>query len=325
MAVSIEPELPRMLAYLFRRLIHGLVVLFVVVTVTFVMIQLAPGGPAVLLDPELDPATAELLRHRLGLDQPIYIQYINWLSSAARLDFGDSFSLSAPVVDLVLDRLPATLVLTGAAMLWSICVAIPLGIIAAKRRGKVSDHAATVVGVAGISVPSFWLGIMLILAFSVTLGVLPSAGMVSPGDFDPIDFGSHLLMPMLVLGFSSMAMLSRYTRSSLLGVLRQDYIRTAYAKGLPDSDVMLGHALRNALVPVLTVVGILVPRLVGGSIVVETVFSWPGVASLSVSAAFQRDYPIIMGVTVLIALVVVISNLVVDVLYAYVDPRIRLG
>lgn len=314
-----------MLHFTVRRLFHGIAVLLVVVTITFVMIQLAPGGPSVLMDPEMDPQAAEQLRRRLGLDQPVHIQYWNWISSAARLDFGDSFTLSTPVTGLIFDRLPATLILSGSALLWSIGVAIPLGIIAAKRRGRIPDHIATFVGVAGISVPNFWLGIMLILLFSVNLRILPSAGMVSPGDGSLPDLLRHLAMPMLVLGFSSMAILSRYTRSSLLGVLRQDYIRTAHAKGLSDSDVTYGHALRNALVPVLTVVGILVPRLVGGSIIVETVFSWPGVASLSVTAAFQRDFPVIMGVTVMIALVVVISNFVVDVLYAYVDPRIRLG
>jgi len=183
----------------------------------------------------------------------------------------------------------------------------------------------TFIGVAGVSIPSFWLGIMLILLFAVNLQILPSAGMLSPGDFSFGDLLRHLLMPMLVLGFSSMAVLSRYTRSSMLGVLKQDYIRTAHAKGLSDADVTYGHALRNALVPVLTVIGTLVPRLVGGSIVVETVFSWPGVAGLSVKAAFERDFPVIMGVTVMIALVVVISNLAVDLLYAYIDPRIRVG
>lgn len=314
-----------MLRYAVRRLLHGLAVLIVVVTATFVMVQLAPGGPAVLVDPELGPEAAERLRTRLGLDRPLPVQFLRWISSAARLDFGESFSLSTPVTRLILSRLPATLLLSGLALLWAVAVAVPLGIFAAKRRGKLADHVATLIGVAGISIPSFWLGILLILLFSVHLDVLPSTGMRTPGSSGLVDLLRHLAMPAFVLGLSSMAILSRYTRSSFLGVMKQDYIRTAHAKGLSESNVTYRHAFRNALVPVITVIGTLIPRLVGGSVVIETVFGWPGVARLSVNAAFQRDYPVIMGVTVMIALMVVITNIVVDLLYAYVDPRIRLG
>jgi peptide/nickel transport system permease protein len=311
--------------YLLTRLLHAAFVLFVVVTVTFAMLQLSPGGPTVLLDPDLSREDMELLRARFGLDQPLYVQYFRWLGAAARLDLGDSFTLARPVFSLIVDRLPATALLSASALFLSIAAALPLGIVAARHRGTWIDHAATFVAVAGVSIPSFWFGIVLILLFSVMLRALPSSGMVTPGEpFNPVDLLRHLVMPVFVLGLITMAQLTRYTRSSLLGVLRQDYVRTARAKGLPERVVLQRHAVRNALVPVVTVIGLLLPRLVGGAVVVETVFAWPGIARLAVNAAFQRDYPVVMGVTLMIAVVVVLSNLIVDVLYGYIDPRIRL-
>lgn len=311
--------------YLFTRLIHAALVLLVVVTATFALLQFAPGGPTVLLDPDVAPEDIELLRIRLGLDQPIHVQYLRWLGAAVRLDLGNSFVLARPVTSLIVDRLPATLLLSGSALLLALVLALPLGVLAAKYRGRWIDHVSTFVAVAGVSIPNFWLGIVLILLFSVTFRLLPSSGMVSPGEsFHLVDLARHLFMPMLVLGISTMAQLTRYMRSSMLGVLRQDYVRTAYAKGLHEYAVLGRHAVRNALVPVVTVVGLLLPRLVGGAVVIETVFAWPGIARLAVNAAFQRDFPIVMGVTLMIAFVVVVANLIVDLMYGYIDPRIRL-
>jgi peptide/nickel transport system permease protein len=312
--------------YLLTRVLHGAFVLLVVLTLTFAMLQFSPGGPTVLLDPDLTREDVELLRARYGLDQPIHVQYLAWISAAARLDLGDSFTLARPVASLIADRLPATLLLSSSALLLSIAVALPLGILAARNRGRWIDHLATFVAVAGVSIPSFWFGIVLILLFSVTLRLLPSSGMLTPGQpFQIVDLLRHLVMPLFVLCLITLAQLTRYMRSSMLGVLRQDYVRTARAKGLSEPVVLVRHAVRNALVPVVTVIGLLLPRLFGGAVVVETVFGWPGIARLAVNAAFQRDYPVVMGVTLMIAMVVVISNLVVDVLYAYIDPRIRLA
>jgi peptide/nickel transport system permease protein len=308
------------------RLLHAAFVLLVVVTITFALLHFSPGGPSVLFNPDLSPEDAQLLRIRLGLDQPIYVQYVNWLASAARLDLGDSFILARPVTSLIFDRLPATILLSGSALVLALALAIPLGTLAAKYRGTWIDYVATLIAVAGVSVPSFWFGIVLILIFSVSLRILPSAGMLNPGEpFSVIELAKHLLMPMVVLGLGTMAQITRYMRSSLLGVLRQDYVRTAHAKGLRERVVLSRHALRNALVPVVTVIGLSLPRLVGGAVVIETVFAWPGIARLAVNGAFQRDYPVVLGVTLMIAFVVVLSNLIVDLLYGYIDPRIRLS
>lgn len=297
----------------------------VVVTATFVLVHLAPGGPAILLDPALDPMATEILRQRLGLDQPLMVQYLRWLGDVVRLDFGMSFTFDRPVLGLILERLPATMLLGGASLLFAIIIAFPLGVISAKFRSGWPDQVSSFITLLGISVPNFWMGIMLILAFSVGLGILPSSGMSTPGrPMAVLDVLQHLVMPTLVLGLGTMASIAKYTRSSVLGVLTQDYVRTARAKGLSEGVVLSRHALRNALIPVVTVIGLWLPRLVGGAVVTETIFSWPGMGRLAISAAFQRDYPIILGVSLVVSAVVVSANLLVDVIYGYLDPRIRL-
>ena len=312
--------------FLLGRLIQACGVLFVVSVITFVLIHAAPGGPALLLQPDLTREQIQELRADLGLDDPIPIQYARWLANVGQGKLGRSLSQGAPVTTLIAERLPATLLLSGAALLLTLVVGIPLGILSAVKRGGVADYLATGFAFLGMSIPVFWLGILLILVFSVQLGLLPSAGMYSLDQ--PFSIGDrlrYLVMPTVVLAFANLAQIIRYTSSSLLGVLAEDYVRTARAKGLGEQVVLFGHAFRAALVPVVTVVGLLLPRLVGGAAITEAIFAWPGMGRLAVDSAVQRDYPLIMGITLMISAVVILSNLVVDVIYGRVDPRIRVG
>jgi peptide/nickel transport system permease protein len=312
--------------YLALRLLHALLVVWVVATATFTLLVLSPGGPELLLDPSMSAEDRATLTHNLGLDQPVYVQYARWLVGVAHLDLGRSFGTRQPVATVIFERLPATALLGLASLALALGVAVPAGILAARRQGSWLDRGLMFASLVGLSIPSFWLAIVLILVGAVTLRALPSGGMVTPGEpFSVGDLVKHLLLPTIVLALLTMAELAKYTRSSVLGVLRRDYVRTARGKGLPERTILLRHTLRNALVPVVTVIGLLLPRLVGGAVVTETVFSWPGVGRLSVMAAFQRDYPVVMGVTLMVSVVVVLSSLLVDVLYAYLDPRIRLG
>lgn len=311
--------------YLLTRLLHSLLVLVVVATATFILLRVAPGGPSVLVNPALTPEDAEELKRQLGLDQPIFIQYGRWLLDVAHFDLGASFLSGRTVGTVIGERLAATVLLSATSLLIALAVALPLGALAAKFERTWIDYLSSIITMIGISIPSFWLGILLILGFAVTLRVLPAGGMTTAGrPLEVPDLLAHLAMPALVHGLLTMAQIAKYTRTSLLGVLRQDFIRTARSKGLRERTVLVRHAFRNALVPVVTVVGVLLPRLVGGAVVTETIFAWPGIGQLALTAAFQRDYPVVMGVTMMISVVVVVSNLAVDLMYVYLDPRIRL-
>jgi peptide/nickel transport system permease protein len=315
-----------MTRYLARRLLFSVVVLWVVSIATFAIIHLAPGGPGVLLSPDLSPEEAAQFRRNLGLDDPLPVQYLRWVGALVRGDLGRSLTHGAPVSAMITERLPATLLLAGAAFGLTLVVGIPAGIISAKRRDSVFDYLSTSVAFLGVAMPPFWLGIMLILLFSVSLKLLPSSGMYTlGGDTSLVDLLTHLVMPAVVLGMFSMAEVTRYTRSAILTVLHQDYVRTARAKGLGEMAVLVTHALRNALIPVVTVLGSLIPRFLGGAPVTETVFGWPGMGRLAVDAARLRDYPLVMGITLMISLVVVLTNLAVDILYKYIDPRVEVG
>jgi peptide/nickel transport system permease protein len=271
------------------------------------------------------PEQRDALTRRFGLDQPVPVRYLQWLGGALHGDLGVSLSSNEPVAFRIGQRLPNTLLLAGTALIVSIVIGIPLGVVAALRRNSPPDFAVAMVSVLGVSVPAFWLGIILILAFSVSLRLLPSSGIASSGNEGDLgDRLQHLIMPTLVLSTTVLPYVVRFTRSALLEVLHQDYVRTATAKGLSHVRVVYGHALRNALVPVVSIVGTLVPRLVGGSVVTEAVFGWPGMGRLAVEAANGRDYPLIVGITVIVAFVVVASSLVVDLAYTWLDPRIRL-
>ena len=310
--------------YVAKRLGFAALMLAGVSVILFALMRLAPGGPeAVLIGGEFSQDVAAQVRQRLGLDQPLPAQYASWVLAAARGDLGRSFKTGDPVLTLILDRLGPTLQLTGGALLLALVVAVPLGVLAAVRRDTIWDTLASAVSLFGVSFPSFWLGIMLILLFSEVLHLLPPSGLSEYGH--EADLGArlrHAVLPTLTLGLIQMASLMRFTRSSLLEALRQDYVRTAAAKGVPAGQVVWRHALRNALIPVVTVVGLSLPTLVGGAVLTETVFAWPGIGRLAVGAVFERDYPVIMGVNLLVATVVITANLLTDLAYCVIDPRI---
>jgi peptide/nickel transport system permease protein len=304
-----------MRTFLVRRLLQSLVVLLGVSFVVFFILFLTGDPAAVLLPPEASAEDIRLFRERMGFDDPFFVQYGRFLAGALRGSFGESIRHGEPAFDLVVERMPATFELAGAALLIALCLAIPAGIVSAVRRNTVLDYVATVVALLGQSMPTFWLGIMLILFFSVQLQWLPSSGR---GEL------RHLVLPAITLGLFTTARITRLTRSGMLEVLNQDYIRTARAKGVANPPVVWKHALKNAAIPIVTIVGIELGTLLGGSVITETIFAWPGVGRLSVQAIYNRDYPVVQAAVFLLATTFVVVNLFVDVLYTYLDPRIRL-
>lgn len=312
--------------YVVRRLLQAIVLLVIVSVTTFALIHSAPGGPSLLSNPELSRQDIAQMREQMGLNDPLPVQYARWLANLLRGNLGASYNTVEPVAGLIADRLPNTLLLTGGALALSILVALPLGVLSATRRNTRFDRMVAGVSFFGVSIPIFWLGIMLIILFSSQLRWLPAGGMATLGaPFSLADRLEHLALPMVVLATANLAELTRYTRSSMITVLGEDYVRTAHAKGLRGRTVIFRHALRAALIPVVTVVGVLLPRAVSGAAITETVFSWPGMGRLAVEAATTRDYPVVMGTTLTVAVVVVFSSLLTDVAYGYLDPRVRLG
>jgi peptide/nickel transport system permease protein len=317
--------------FVVRRFLASIVVVLGVTLITLLLMDRTRGTyvPGIDLNPALRPEDIARLRTNLGLDQPFYMWYVTWIWNVFHGDFGRSMIDGSPVMSHILDRLPNTLELTGTAIVVGILLSIPLGVIGALRRGSKADHALTVVSVAGFAVPQFWMGLLLILIFSVTfqhygLPWLPSSGATSPlNGGDLWDRIVHLIMPATVLAFFYLSVWSRFTRSSMLEVLSQDYIRTARAKGMSERRVVYLHGLRNALIPLITLVGLELPGLVSGGLVVEVVFGWPGIGRLAFERALQYDYSTVMGVTFFATLLVVAGNLLADVLYAILDPRIR--
>ncbi len=317
--------------YVARRLFASVIVVLGVTAITLVLMDRTRGTyvPGIDLNPSLRPEDIERLRANLGLDRPFYVWYLTWIWNVLHGDFGRSMIDGSTVVSHILDRLPNTLELTGTAILIGVLVSIPLGVIGALRRGSKTDHGLTVVSVAGFAVPQFWMGLLLILIFSVSLeqhGLpwLPSSGAfsaVNGGDF--LDRVQHLILPATVLSFFYTSLWSRFIRSSMLEVLSQDYIRTARAKGMSERRVVYLHGLRNALIPLITLIGLELPGLVSGGLVVEVVFGWPGIGRLAFERALQYDYTTVMGVTFFATLLVVAGNLLADLLYAALDPRIR--
>jgi len=310
--------------YVAKRLGFAVLMLVGVSLILFTLMRLAPGGPeAVLIGGEFSQEVAAQIRQRLGLDRPLAVQYGSWAWAAVRGDLGRSFKTGDDVATLILDRLGPTLQLTAGALAFALVVAVPLGVLAAVRRDTIWDTVGSAVSLFGVSFPSFWLGIMLILLFSEAFHLLPPSGLSEYGQ--EANLGArvrHAILPTLTLGLIQMAAFMRFTRSSLLEVLRQDYVRTARAKGVPGSRVVWRHALRNALIPVVTLVGLSFPVLVGGAVLTETVFAWPGIGRLAVGAVFERDYPVIMGVNLMVAAVVITANLLTDIAYCLIDPRI---
>ncbi len=317
--------------FLIGRLAASVLLIVALLSTVFFIVHLAPGDPVDLVnDPDLDAAGRAALRHEMGLDRPLGRQYLEWISGVLlHLDFGRSLRLHRPVSSILGEAVPNTLLLTLPAYLVHLLVAVPLGVWFARRRGSRRERGATVGGLFIYSLPAFWLGLMLILVFSRWLGWLPSGGMYSTGAADLSrgarfwDLLKHLVMPVLVLGAASAMITARYLRNSMLEALGQDYILAGRARGLPENVLLWRHALRNALLPVVTLVGLNLPHLLGGAVVTEYVFAWPGMGRVAVEAIFARDYPVVMGATALSAVMVVAGNLLADLAYGLVDPRIR--
>jgi peptide/nickel transport system permease protein len=314
--------------YIARRLLVAVPILFGVSVVTFLFANLAPGDPlSTLARPGegVRPSDLAALRHSLGLDQPLYIRYLTWLGQVVQGNFGASLIRDTPVTKLLLTHIPNSLLLMGIALSLSVVLGILLGILSAFRQYSWIDRVLTFVTLSGIAVPSYLLAIFVIYLFAVVLGLLPPSGMQSPaGGGDPlVDRIRHLILPVAVLTFGNTAIFMRYTRGSVLDVMRQDYVTTARAKGLREVLVRRRHILRNALLPIVTIVGLSLPNLITGALFVETIFSWPGIAKAAVDASLERDYPVIMGVALVTSVAIILSNLIADIAYAVVDPRIR--
>ena len=292
---------------------------------TFFFVNLAPGGPASVMRFDVTAEQREALIRRMGLDRPVIERYAEWLAGAVRGDLGTSLLTDEPVTRRISERLPNTITLAGTALVLSVLVGIPIGLVQALRRGSPLDHLLSLLTAVGLSVPVFWLGIVVILVFAVSLRVLPSAGVTSVASDTFADRLAHLVLPAIVLATTVLPTVVRFTRSATIEVLHEDYIRTATSKGLPPVAVVVGHALRNALIPVVSAIGALVPRLLGGTVVTEAVFSWPGMGRLALEAAQGRDYPLVTGLTVVVAAIAVLTTLVVDLAYTRIDPRVRLS
>jgi peptide/nickel transport system permease protein len=301
-------------SYAARRLAEAIVVCFGISVITFLLLHVAGDPVQLLLSIEAKAEDAAILRTSLGLDRPLHIQYFIFLKGLLRLDFGNSLFIREPALQLVLERFPATIELTLAGMLVAVLISIPLGVIAAVRRYSLLDNLCTMLAVSGQAMPIFWLGLMLIILFSVKVHLLPASGR---GTF------LHLIMPAITLGASLAPITMRMTRSKMLDILSEDYVRTARAKGVRERLVLFKHALRNASIPIVTILGLQFGRLLGGAIVTETVFAWPGLGSLAVSAIRNFDYPLAQAAILMMALIVVFVNLGVDIAVGYLDPRIR--
>ncbi len=322
-----------MIHFVLRRLLLSIPILFGITLITFGIVHLTPGGFSAVqmeMNPTVSPDSIARLRELYGLDRPWPVQYAQWVGRLARLDFGRSFVDQRPVLDKIADRLPATLLLSGLSMLTIFLLAIPLGVFSAMHPNTRTDHAITITTFIGYSIPTFWLALLCMLFFGVVLNWLPISGLRSVNHdlMDPMgklwDYASHLILPVFISAFGGVASISRYTRGNMLEIVRQDYIRTALAKGLTSNRVYYVHALRNAMLPILTILGLSLPGLIGGSFIFETIFAWPGMGRLAYESALSFDYPTIMGIAVIGAVLTLLGNLLADLLYAWADPRIRL-
>ena len=315
-----------MTQYIIRRLIQALVIIWGCATLVFFMLRMIPGDPVIqMLGPEYTPEAAAALRTKLGLDQPLHVQYVRWMGNVLRGDLGGSIASGETVAEAIASGLPKTLSLATLSFIIALVIALPAGIIAALKRNSAFDYVASVVAFVGVSMPSFWFGIILILIFAVHLQWLPAIGYSELTEDGFWPWLQRLILPSLAIGAAYSAILMRFVRAGLLEVLGSDYVRTARAKGVREQAVILRHALRNALIPVVTVIGIQLALLLSGTVVVETVFSIRGIGRILVGAIFDRDYPIVQGVILLIAVIFVLANLIVDIVYTFLDPRIHYG
>ena len=313
--------------YIIRRVMQSLLLLVLVTAIAFSLMHLAPGGPLAVytMNPTLRAEDIARIERNFGLDRPLYVQYAKWATGMVQGDWGRSFRDSQPVTRIIASRMLATFELAGTALAFAIIVGVTLGTIGAVKQYSIADYLSTIGAMLALSIPTFWFGLMAIYLFSVRLGWLPSGGRQTLGQpFSLMDRLEHLLLPAAVLGFVLVATWSRYTRASMLEVINQDYIRVARAKGLDERGVVLGHAMRNALGPLVILAGIQIPLVFGGALVTESVFTWPGMGRLFVDSLNYRDYPVMMGILFITAVLVVIFNLLADVIAALIDPRIRL-
>ncbi len=320
-----------------KRLFISLISLFIISVISFALMNLAPGGPMAVYaeNPKITAAAKARISKQMGLDKPAPVRYVLWIKAMAHGDLGLSYKTGRPVTTEIAERLPATLTLMVVSFLISVCIAIPIGIFSATHRNSLGDYLVTFGSFIGLSLPTFWFGMLMILIFALWLGMFPAGGYLTPW-FSAADFPliirpfavfwehlRYLLMPALVLGLANTASWSRYMRSSMLDVIHQDYIRTARAKGTPAKIVIYKHALRNALTPIVTVMALDLPGFFGGAVVTETIFSWPGMGHLFITSVFNRDYQVLMGITVITAFLVIVANFTADILYTVLDPRVK--
>jgi len=321
-----------MLPYITKRLLIMVPLLFGITLITFTVIHLAPGNPVEVqteMSLKVSAQAKENLKKLYGLDKPLHVQYVDWLKRLLKFDFGKSFVDGRKVIDKIVERIPITLTINIFSLMLIFIVAIPVGILSATKQYSLFDKLSTIFVFIGFSTPTFWLALLLMILFGVNMGLLPISGIQSidvseMGPFDRLmDWLRHLILPVGVSAFGGIAGLSRYSRSSMLEVIRQDYIKTAKAKGLPESVIVFRHAFRNALMPIITILGLSVPGLIGGGVIFETIFAIPGMGQLFYSSTMARDYPTIMGILVIGAILTLSGNLIADISYAMVDPRVR--
>jgi len=315
-----------MARFLINRLIQSAVLLLGVSIVGFALMHLAPGGPLAVytLNPTVTAQDIERVKVLFGLDKPVYVQYLKWAGGLVTGNWGYSFFGGQQVREIVLDRLPATFLLMGSSLALALVIGVAAGTLAAVRRNSVFDYATAIGAMIALSLPTFWFGLLAIFFFAQTLGWFPAGGMMSMSGGGFLDLLHHMVLPVAVLALGLVAQWSRYTRSSMIDILDQDFVRTARAKGLKSSRVLVNHGLRAALVPLVALAGLQLPLLVGGALVTETVFSWPGMGLLFISALSTRDYPVLMAILMVGAVVVVLGNLLADIVVAFVDPRVKL-
>ena len=322
-----------MLLFITRRLLLMIPLVFGITLISFIVIHLAPGNPVEVqteMSLKVSAQAKENLKKLYGLDKPLHIQYFNWLQRFVKLDFGKSFVDGRGVMDKIIERIPITLIINVFSLMLICILAIPIGILSATKQYSLFDKISTVFVFVGFSTPTFWLALLLMIFFGVYMGILPISGIQSidvseMGFWERVfDWIKHLILPVGVSAFAGIAGLSRYSRSSMLEVIRQDYIKTARAKGLPESKIILKHALRNALMPIVTILGLSVPGLIGGGVIFETIFAIPGMGQLFYLSTLSRDYPTIMGILVIGAMLTLFGNLIADISYAMVDPRVRI-
>ncbi|HLN65495.1 MAG TPA: ABC transporter permease [Symbiobacteriaceae bacterium] len=314
-----------MLKYLMKRILISLPVILGVTVISYLIISLAPGDAVdLMVDPTMSKADIEQRREDLGLNDPIHVRYVKWLGHVVQGDLGYSYTNSQPVAQRIGERLVPTLGLSLTALVLAYLVAIPVGVISATRQYSWIDYTSSILALVGVSIPGFFLGIGLIYVFSLRLDLLPVSGMRSLGvEESMFDLAKHMILPAIVLSASTMGNVTRNARSAMLDVVRQDYIRTSRAKGVGERVTIYRHALRNALIPIITLFGLQIPGLLGGAIITEQIFSWPGMGRLSIEAISSRDYPVLMGLNLMAALLVVIGGLISDIMYSLADPRIR--